>query len=58
MAALNESVAKAKASRGEGTADVHELSKKKAAAEKTSAKKQPAEKTAAKKSSARRPRSA
>ncbi|MFE5890475.1 Ku protein [Streptomyces sp. NPDC056462] len=63
MAALNESVAKAKASRGEGTADVHELPKKKATAKKTPAKKQPAQKTAgkkgaAKKTSGRRPRSA
>jgi DNA end-binding protein Ku len=62
MAALNESVAKAKASRGEGTADVHELPKKKAMAKKTPAKKQPAKKAAAKKTakkaSGRRPRSA
>ncbi|MFJ4356119.1 hypothetical protein ACIP25_07530 [Streptomyces massasporeus] len=60
MAALTESVQKARASRGED-ADVHELPKKK------TAKKQPAKKTAAKKttkkaetkqSSGRRPRSA
>ncbi|MER6492746.1 Ku protein [Streptomyces griseorubiginosus] len=48
MAALTESVQKAKASRGED-ADVHEMPKKKAA------KKQPAKKTAAKKT-ARKPR--
>jgi DNA end-binding protein Ku len=68
MAALQESVSKAQASRGEGRAEVHELSKnKKATAKKTTAKKQPAtktaakkatKKTAAKKTSARRPRSA
>ncbi|MGW3031207.1 non-homologous end joining protein Ku [Streptomyces sp. NPDC001178] len=61
MAALQESVSKAKDSRGED-AEVHELPKKKATAKKT-AKKQPAEKTAAKKTTAkkatgRRPRSA
>ncbi|MFI5825037.1 Ku protein [Streptomyces rishiriensis] len=58
MAALTESVAKAKASRGED-ADVHEMPKpkKKTAAKKTAAK-QPTKKTAAKKTSARRPRSA
>ncbi|MEU9313406.1 Ku protein [Streptomyces sp. NPDC048256] len=57
MAALEESVSKAKASRGED-ADVHELPKpkKKTAAKKTTAKKQPAKKTAAKKTSARKPR--
>ncbi|WHM30155.1 Ku protein [Streptomyces sp. BPPL-273] len=51
MAALTESVSKAKASRGEGMgdADVHEMRKKRAA------KKQPAKKTAAKKT-ARKPR--
>lgn len=48
MAALQESVAKAKASRGED-ASVHEAPKKKAATKKTAAKKQPAKKTAAKK---------
>ncbi|GAA4339814.1 hypothetical protein GCM10023086_75040 [Streptomyces venetus] len=48
MAALNESVQQARASRGED-ADVHELPKKK----KKTAKKQPAKKT-----SGRRPRSA
>jgi DNA end-binding protein Ku len=58
MAALNESVQQARASRGED-ADIHELPKKK------TAKKQPAKKTtakttkaAAKKTSGRRPRSA
>ena len=56
MAALQDSVAKAKASRGED-ADVHELPKKKTAAKKGAAKKQPAKKTTAKKT-ARRPRSA
>ena len=50
MAALNESVEKAKASRGED-ANVHEMPKKK------TAKKQPAKKTAAKKT-ARKPKSA
>ncbi|MCX5293628.1 Ku protein [Streptomyces sp. NBC_00183] len=67
MAALKESVAKAKASRGEDSeADVHELPKKKATAKKSPAKKQPAKQTAAKKTTkkaaakktARRPRSA
>ncbi|WP_314223544.1 non-homologous end joining protein Ku [Streptomyces zaehneri] len=59
MAALEESVSKAKASRGED-ADVHELPKpkKKTAAKKTAARKQPTKKSAAKKTSARRPRSA
>ncbi|MEY9997120.1 DNA end-binding protein Ku [Streptomyces sp. V4I8] len=51
MSALNESVAKAKASRGEGPAEVHELPKE-AAAKKTT------KKAAAKKTSGRRPRSA
>ncbi|MEU0174096.1 Ku protein [Streptomyces massasporeus] len=55
MAALNESVQKARADRGED-ADVHEMPKKK------TAKKQPAKKTtkraAAKKTAGRRPRSA
>ncbi|WP_405674969.1 hypothetical protein [Streptomyces canus] len=50
MAALNESVQQAKASRGED-ADVHEMPKK-------TAKKQPAKKTAAKKTTARRSHSA
>jgi DNA end-binding protein Ku len=50
MAALNESVAQARASRGED-ADVHEMPKK-------TAKKQPAKKTAAKKTTGRKPRSA
>ncbi len=60
MAALQESVQKAKASRGED-AEVHELPKKTTA--KKTAKKQPTKKTAAKKTAAkkttgRRPRSA
>ncbi|MFI9344908.1 Ku protein [Streptomyces sp. NPDC052773] len=50
MSALQESVSKARASRGED-AEVHELPKK-------PAKKQPAKKTAAEKTTARRPRSA
>ncbi|MFI0191745.1 Ku protein [Streptomyces sp. NPDC017082] len=56
MAALQESVQKAKASRSEGAgpAEVHELPKPK----KTAAKKQPAKKTTAKKTPGRRPRSA
>lgn len=66
MAALQESVAKAQASRGEGHAEVHELPKKKTTAKKAAAKKQPAKKAAAKKTTkkaaakktARRPRSA
>jgi DNA end-binding protein Ku len=64
MAALNESVQKARASRGED-ADVHELPKKtakkqptkKTAAKKTAAKKT-TKKATAKKTSRRRPRSA
>ncbi|MFJ4836374.1 Ku protein [Streptomyces sp. NPDC088747] len=53
MAALSESVAKAKASRGEsGDADVHELPKKKAAAKKT------AKKPAAKEAAAKTPKRA
>jgi DNA end-binding protein Ku len=57
MAALNESVQKAKAGRGEPTsdADVHELPKP---TKKTAAKKQPAKKAPAKKTGARHPRSA
>ncbi|GAA2767636.1 Ku protein [Streptomyces paradoxus] len=51
MAALTESVQKARAGRGED-AEVHEMPEKK------TAKKQPAKKAAAKKASARRPRSA
>ncbi|MEU5366543.1 Ku protein [Streptomyces sp. NPDC005925] len=51
MAALQESVQKAQASRGEGPADVHKMPKKK-----TPAKKQTAKKTAAKKAPARKPR--
>ena len=54
MAALQESVSKARASRGED-ADVHEMPKKKSAARKT-AKKAPAKKAA--KKTARKPRSA
>ncbi|MEU5274819.1 Ku protein [Streptomyces asoensis] len=57
MAALTESVQKAKASRGED-ADIHELAKPKkqtAAKTKTAAKGQPARKSAAKKTSARKP---
>ncbi|MEU2269586.1 hypothetical protein ABZ568_24935 [Streptomyces olindensis] len=59
MAALNESVQQARASRGED-ADVHELPKKtakKQPAKKTTAKKT-TKKAAAKKTSGRRPRSA
>ena len=56
MAALNESVQQAKASRGED-AGVHELPTKKTAAKKTT-KKQPAKKATAKKTTGRRPRSA
>ncbi|WP_323377769.1 hypothetical protein [Streptomyces cyaneochromogenes] len=49
MAALNKSVAKAKAkaSRGEAPAEVHEPPKKRTAAKKTTAKKQPVKKAAA-----------
>ncbi|MEU0432787.1 hypothetical protein ABZ153_14345 [Streptomyces sp. NPDC006290] len=59
MAALKDSVAKARKSRGED-ATVHDLSKKKTAAKKTTTtktaqKKQPAKK-AAKKTTARKPR--
>ncbi|MEV6408823.1 Ku protein [Streptomyces bobili] len=59
MAALNESVQKAKAARGED-ADVHETlkPKRKTPAKKAATKKQPAKKTAMEKASARRPRSA
>ncbi|WP_405863661.1 hypothetical protein [Streptomyces sp. NBC_00005] len=63
MAALQESVEKSKAARGEnaGSGAVHELPKKKAAAKKA-ARKQPAKKTAEKKTTAkktgRRPRGA
>jgi DNA end-binding protein Ku len=56
MAALNESVAQARASRGED-ADVHEMPKKKTA-KKQPAKKAPAKKTAEKTAQGRRPRSA
>jgi DNA end-binding protein Ku len=63
MTALNESVAKAKASRGEGPAEVRDLPKKKKTTAKSTAPKQPTKKAAvakktAKKSSGRRPRSA
>ncbi|MFH9090959.1 Ku protein [Streptomyces sp. NPDC017673] len=61
MAALQASVSKAKASRGEhaGPAEVHELPQpKKAAAKKQPAKKAAAKKPAAKKTAGRRPRSA
>ncbi|MFF5435148.1 Ku protein [Streptomyces griseofuscus] len=62
MAALQESVTKAKASRGEdtGPAEVHELPapKRKAAAKKQPARKAAAKKTTAKKATGRRPRSA
>jgi len=65
MAALNESVERARASRGED-ADVHELPKKKTAAKKTTKKqpakraasKKPMKKSAAKKTSGHRPKSA
>lgn len=53
MAALQESVAKAKASRGED-ATVHEMPKKKAAAAKKTAKKTPAKKAAAKKTTTKK----
>jgi DNA end-binding protein Ku len=52
MAALQESVAKARAGRGETEAEVHDLPKKK------TAKKQPAKKAAAKKAGARKSRTA
>ncbi|MEU9446448.1 hypothetical protein AB0D42_37500 [Streptomyces sp. NPDC048304] len=57
MAALQESVSKVKASRGEaaGPADVHQLPKPK---KETAAKKTTAKKTAAKKTTGRRPRTA
>jgi DNA end-binding protein Ku len=65
MAALQESVQKAQASRGEGPGQVHELPKKKTVGKKAAAKKQPAKKTAArtatktaKKTAGRKPRSA
>lgn len=59
MDALEQSVAKARSSRGEGEdATVHEMPKKKATAKKTTAKKAPAKKTAAKKPTGRKPRSA
>ncbi|MCZ4610889.1 Ku protein [Streptomyces sp. Lzd4kr] len=56
MTALNESVAKAQAARGDASpADVHEMPKKKTAAKNTTAKKQPAKKTTAKKAAAKKP---
>jgi DNA end-binding protein Ku len=56
MAALRESVSKAKTARGDaGPADVHDLPQPK---KKTAAKKQPAKQTGAKKTAGRRPRSA
>ncbi|MFF9244836.1 Ku protein [Streptomyces sp. NPDC014776] len=60
MAALNASVEKAKASRGEqvGHADVHELPQPKKTAKKQPAKKTAAKKTTAKKTPGRKPRSA
>ncbi|MEU2717941.1 Ku protein [Streptomyces sp. NPDC007205] len=61
MAALNESVQKVKASRGEGTgpAEVHELPKpKKTAAKKQPTKKAVAKKATAKKATGRKPKSA
>ncbi|MEV6111229.1 Ku protein [Streptomyces sp. NPDC052109] len=62
MAALQESVSKARASRGEdaGPAEVHELPRptKKATAKKQPAKKATAKKTAAKKTTGRKPKSA
>ncbi|WP_125523599.1 hypothetical protein [Streptomyces sp. WAC 05379] len=63
MSALNETVAKAQAARGVGSADVHEMPKKETAAKKTTGKKQLAKKSTAKKATAwkaslRRPRSA
>ncbi|WP_369174975.1 hypothetical protein AB5J49_46965 [Streptomyces sp. R28] len=62
MTALNESLAKPKASRGEGPAEIHDLPKKKTTA-KSTAPKRPTKKAAVakktgKKSSGRRPRSA
>ncbi|WP_420032196.1 Ku protein [Streptomyces sp. cg28] len=53
MSALEQSVQKAKESRGGGDADVHELQPKKRTAKKT-----PAKKTTAKKAPAKKPRSA
>lgn len=61
MAALNESVQKVKASRGEGTgpAEVHELPKpKKTVAKKQPTKKVVAKKATAKKATGRKPKSA
>jgi DNA end-binding protein Ku len=57
MAALQESVQKAKASRGESGEDatVHELPKKKTAAKKAPAKKTAAKKTTAKKANRKSP---
>ncbi|CUW33287.1 non-homologous end joining protein Ku [Streptomyces reticuli] len=60
MAALQQSVQKAKTARGQDTspAEVHELPKKKAAAKKQPAKKAAAKKTTAKSPPSRQPRSA
>ena len=57
MAALQESVQKARTSRGED-AEVHEMPKQKKAAKKQPAKKTASKKTTAKKASGRKPRSA
>ncbi|WP_327580047.1 MULTISPECIES: hypothetical protein [unclassified Streptomyces] len=58
MAALQESVQKAKASRGEsaGDATVHPMPKKKAAAKKAAAKKTTGKKTSSKKAPTKKPR--
>jgi DNA end-binding protein Ku len=57
MAALNESVAKARESRGEGEhATVHDMPKPKKTAAKKTAKKTPAKKAATKKTAGRKPR--
>jgi DNA end-binding protein Ku len=55
MAALQESVSKARASRGED-ADVHEMPKTKKTTASKTAKKQPAKKTTVKKTAGRKPR--
>ncbi|GAA1426540.1 Ku protein [Streptomyces thermospinosisporus] len=54
MAALQESVKKARSSRGEREADVHEMPKQKKTAGKKTAKKSAAKKTAAKKTAAKK----
>ncbi|GHB78853.1 hypothetical protein GCM10010377_81120 [Streptomyces viridiviolaceus] len=57
MAALQESVSKAKAARGEDTeADIHEMPAPKKTAKKTPAKKTAAKKTTTKKTTPRKPR--